>query len=249
MQRRFYLPAEGWAMECPRLDAGQTHHAVEVLRLRPGSRVTVFDGLGREAMAELGDVENGRVAVVLGHETRSPALPCRITLAQAIPKGKTMDLIVQKAVELGAARVAPLISERTIVRLDASEGAQKSARWREIAIEACKQSGQNFLPEILNPSAPAGFLASLNPRALALIGSLQPGARKIKEVIAEYASTNGAAPKEAVILIGPEGDFTPAEVAAARSAGCLPVTLGPIVLRTETAAIYCLSVLAHELFG
>lgn len=230
------------------LDAGEAHHALEVLRLGPGSRITVFDGQGREAMAELGEITHGKARIQIGAETRSAPLPCAITLAQAIPKGKTMDLIIQKAVELGAACIVPLISERTIVRLDAGEGAQKAARWREIAIEACKQSGQNFLPRILEPQPPARFLQTLDPQAFAIIGSLQPGALTIKQAIGEYASSTNRKPTHAVVFIGPEGDFTPAEIAAARSAGCVPVTLGPIVLRSETAAIYCLSVLAHELF-
>lgn len=230
------------------LDASETHHALEVLRLSTGSRITVFDGQGREAMAEIGEIRHHQATIHIGAETRSTPLPCALTLAQAIPKGKTMDLIIQKAVELGAARIVPLISERTIVRLDAGEGSQKAARWREIAIEACKQSGQNFLPQIPDPQPPARFLQTLDPKALALIGSLQPGALTIKQAIGEYAASTGRMPAQAVVLIGPEGDFTPAEIAAARSAGCVPVTLGPIVLRSETAAIYCLSVLAHELF-
>lgn len=248
MSHRFYLPPERWATEPVELDASESHHALHVLRLARGSQVRVFDGCGREALATICETRGGRARLELGQEARRPPLPCQVTLAQAIPKGKTMELIIQKAVELGAAKVAPLISERTIVRLHEKEGRRKAARWRQVAIEACKQCGQNWLPHILEPQVPASFLKTLPPHGLALIGSLQPGARSIKDALAAFLKVRGEPPKNAAILIGPEGDFTPDELQAAISAGCIPVTLGPIVLRTDTAAIYGLSVLAHELF-
>ncbi|MFM8831367.1 MAG: RsmE family RNA methyltransferase, partial [Spartobacteria bacterium] len=161
------------------------------------------------------------------------------------PKGKNMDLIVQKAVELGAARIIPLLSDRTIVQIDADEAGKKREKWSAIALEACKQCGQNHLPEVADPVRPKAFAERLDKGDLHLIASLQPDARPIKTVLAEY----GKVPKRLTIFVGPEGDFTPAEIALAKSHGCQPVTLGPIILRTETAAIYCLSVLAHELFS
>jgi len=161
-----------------------------------------------------------------------------------VPKGKNMDLIVQKAVELGAARIAPLLSDRTVVQLEGNDTDRKRSKWQAVALEACKQCGQNHLPEVSEPLTVRAFLEREEKKGLLLIASLQPDARPIKTVLAEH----GAAPSAATILVGPEGDFTPAEIALAKSHGCLPVTLGPIILRTETAAIYCLSVLAHELF-
>jgi 16S rRNA (uracil1498-N3)-methyltransferase len=156
-----------------------------------------------------------------------------------------MDLIVQKAVELGAARIVPLLSDRTIVQIEASEVAKKREKWTAIALEACKQCGQNYLPEVAAPVSPKTFAEQLDKADLHLIASLQPDARPIKTVLAERAQT----PKRVTIFVGPEGDFTPAEIAMAKSHGCQPVTLGPIILRAETAAIYCLSVLGHELFS
>jgi len=179
----------------------------------------------------------------LVQKTKTQPLPCALTLVQAVPKGKNMDFIIQKAVELGAARIAPLFSDRTVVKLDPADAEKKQAKWREIAIEACKQCGQNRVPEISLPRTPKSFFESGERFDLMLIASLQPDAKRIKQVLAEHPS-----PKTACVLVGPEGDFTPAEVALAKSHGCQPVTLGPIILRTETAALYCLSVLAHELF-
>jgi 16S rRNA (uracil1498-N3)-methyltransferase len=239
---RFHLPPEAW--DSAVLGESESHHCADVLRLSPGDKVAVFDGCGREARAEISSVERGRVSLKLSAPAKTPPPPCRITLAQAVPKGKNMDLIVQKAVELGAARIAPLLSDRTVVQLEGNDTDRKRSKWQAVALEACKQCGQNHLPEVSEPLSVRAFLEREEKKGLLLIASLQPDARPIKTVLAEH----GAAPAAATILVGPEGDFTPAEIALAKSHGCLPVTLGPIILRTETAAIYCLSVLAHELF-
>ena len=158
-----------------------------------------------------------------------------------------MDLIVEKATELGAAAIVPLLSERTVVRADEGEALAKRDKWQRVAIEAAKQCGQNWVPTVGKPQTPKEFFQSGEKFDLLLIASLQPDSRHIKQVLAEA----GAAKKPAsvLILVGPEGDFTPAEVNLAKNAGCRPITLGPIILRSETAAIYCLSVLSHELFS
>ena len=241
---RFYLPPPEWNASSPSLSDSESHHALDVVRLGAGDRITVFDGVGGEASAQITAVEGKRAQLRLLQKATTQPLPCAITLAQAVPKGKNMDFIIQKAVELGAARIAPLLSDRTVVHLDAQELEKKRAKWRETALEACKQCGQNRIPEIALPRTPKAFFESGERFDLQLIASLQPDARKVKTVLAEYP-----APKSACVLVGPEGDFTPAELALAKSHGCQPVTLGPIILRTETAALYCLSVLAHELFN
>lgn len=240
---RFFLPPAAWNAASPILDSAESHHALNVLRLRPGDRLVVFDGQGAEAMARIAAVEEGRVGLTILEKTASRPLRCAFTLAQAVPKGKNMDFIVQKAVELGVSRIAPLLSDRTVVQLDDAEAARKRDRWREVALEACKQCGQNRLPEIDLPRTPRAFLESGERFDLQLIASLQPDARPIKETLAAHPH-----PASLCVLIGPEGDFTPAELGLARGHGFYPITLGPIILRTETAAIYCLSVLSHELF-
>jgi 16S rRNA (uracil1498-N3)-methyltransferase len=227
---RFYLPN----FQQPVLSAEEAHHATHVLRVKDGDTVNVFDGRGHEAQCRVG--EDGKLTIL--QQSSTPALPCLIKLAQAIPK-KNMDLIVQKATELGVASIVPLISERTIVQLD--EGSKKVERWREIALEACKQSGNNWLPEIQSPQKARAFLDVPGNFDLMLIASLQPDSKPLKTVLSNNR------PASVLILIGPEGDFTPAELAAAKSAGCLPLSLGPLVLRAETAALYALSILHHEL--
>jgi 16S rRNA (uracil1498-N3)-methyltransferase len=174
-------------------------------------------------------------------------LRCHITLAQAIPKGKNMDLIVQKAVEIGAAEIAPILSDRTVVRLDEESAASKQAKWQTVAIEAAKQCGQNWLPHVRGPQTMAQFFQQPRRFDLQLIGSLQSDAVHLKKILAEYSAEHSDRPTSVLMLVGPEGDFTPAELSLARSHGSRPITLGPIVLRVETASIYCLSVLSYEL--
>jgi 16S rRNA (uracil1498-N3)-methyltransferase len=246
---RFYIAPEDWNPDSLVLRGPEAHHAGDVLRLQLGGRVVVFNGRGHEITAEIRKVTREEILLRKIHEARVPPLPCRITLAQAIPKGKNMDLIVQKAVEIGAAEIAPLISERTIVHLEAREAAQKQAKWQQVAIEAAKQSGQNWLPTVQTPRKLSDFFANAGLQQLRLIGSLQSDAVHLNTVLADYEQEHHARPANVLMCIGPEGDFTPAELNLARSNGCRPITLGPIILRVETAAIYCLSVLSYELLA
>jgi 16S rRNA (uracil1498-N3)-methyltransferase len=263
---RFYIPPEQWNPDQLSLTGGEAHHARDVLRLKAGDRAVLFNGNGREVTAELGDASSGQLRFQKLTETETQPLNCRITLGQAIPKGKNMDLIVQKAVEIGVADICPLMSQRTVVDLDPEAAAQKQAKWQQVAIEAAKQCGQNWLPTVQTPRTLKDFFASSSGSSVAavsdrrsrareahtfdlqLIGSLQPDAQHLKKVLAQYSTDHGALPRGVLMMVGPEGDFTPAELALAKSHGCLPITLGPIILRVETAAIYCLSVLSYELF-
>src|SRR5205085_2449796 len=244
---RFYLSPEHWDPSALSLRGTEAHHASDVLRMKSGSRLVVFNGRGREVTAEVVDVTRGEVRLRKLHETEAPPLRCRITLAQSIPKGKNMDLIVQKAVEIGASEIAPLLSDRTIVSLRDETALQKQQKWQQIAIEAAKQSGQNWLPHVHPAKKVHDFFAGLALYDLQLIGSLQSDATHLKKVLGEYQAEHGRGPESVLMCIGPEGDFTPAELNLARSHGCRPITLGPIILRVETAAIYCLSILSYEL--
>lgn len=244
---RFYIAPEDWQPDSLCLTDSEAHHCRNVLRLEKGDKVVLFDGRGREITAEIASTESAQIQLRKLHEAQTPRLRCRITLGQAIPKGKNMDLIVQKAVEIGAAEIVPILSDRTIVRLDEESAASKQEKWQTVAIEAAKQCGQNWLPEVKTPQSLAQFFQEHRRFDLQLIGSLQSDAVHLKKILAEYSAEHGDRPANVLMLVGPEGDFTPAELSLARSQGCRPITLGPIVLRVETASIYCLSVLSYEL--
>ncbi len=270
---RFYISPENWNPDALALTGSEAHHARGVLRAKRREKLVLFNGCGREITAEIVDLTDDEIRLRKLHEAETPPLRCRIVLGQAIPKGKNMELIVQKAVEIGAAEIAPIISDRTVVQVDPESAAQKQAKWQQIAIEAAKQCGQNWLPRVHAPRKLANFFDAVEAGAspaeslmsqptsalggplqkdivrfdLRLIGSLQPDARHLKKILADYSSEHPHRPQSVLMLVGPEGDFTPAELALARSRGCRPITLGPIILRVETAAIYCLSVLSYEL--
>src|SRR5213592_3394389 len=245
---RFYIAPETWNSVAPMLSGSEAHHAREVLRMKAGEKLVLFNGQGREITAEIVDLSGAEIRLRKLHEAETPPLQCRIVLGQAIPKGKNMELIVQKAVEIGASEIAPIISDRTIVQLDSESASQKQTKWQQIVIEAAKQCGQNWLPRVHAPKKLAEFFSTSDqPFDLRLIGSLQPDAQQLKKILETYSSEHGDRPRSVLMLVGPEGDFTPAELALARRHGSQPITLGPIILRVETAAMYCLSVLSYEL--
>ena len=234
---RFHLPPDSWQGN-PALTGDEARHLAQVLRMKPGDPVIVFDGHGRRAAAEILSVSRDRVPLKLGEILPSRAPLPAITLAQAIPKGKNMDLIVQKSVELGIAAIQPLVTRYTVVQ----PGDGKSEKWRRNALEACKQCGQDTLPAIAEPLAFDRWIATqADAPGLKLIASLDPGARPLRTVLRENPATAAA-----TLLVGPEGDFSAGETTAALAAGFLPISLGSIVLRVETATLFCLSALRYE---
>ncbi len=244
---RFYLPPPAAAGNCLRLSDAEAHHALHVVRVRIGERVIVMDGAGRELLCEVTGTGRHHVDLALLQSTTLPRLPYRITLIQAIAKARSMDLIIQKATELGAARIVPILSERSVVRPDAEESERVVDKWRTVAIEALKQCGAPWLPEIDAPRSPSDFLDQSPRFSLMLLASLQPGARHPRECLDTARPDPSKPPRDVAVWVGPEGDFTPAELQRIQSAGALPITLGPLVLRSETAAVYCLSFLSYEL--
>ena len=238
---RVYVDAPLAAGTRVTLEGGAASHVTRVLRLRVGEALTLFNGAGGEYAASIEQVHDGRVAVTIGEQRAlERESPLTLTLAQGVSRGERMDLVVQKATELGVSGIVPLFTERSVVRLGAQQAERKLTHWRAIAIAACEQSGRNRLPNVAPPLSLADWLRSgadrdggrllLSPAATARIDALPRSATSV------------------TVLIGPEGGLTNAEQEAAVAAGFLPVRLGPRVLRTETAAIAALALLQRA-FG
>jgi 16S rRNA (uracil1498-N3)-methyltransferase len=183
---------------------------------------------------------------VLERQRHSPPA-WRVTLFQALPKGKLFDAIVQKATELGASRIVPVRTERVVPHFDAARGESRAEHWQAVAIEAMKQCGNPWLPAVEAPATLDEALRLPERGALSLVGALHPEARHPREWFQEFAARERRPPASIGVWIGPEGDFSPEELAALRTAGARPVSLGPRVLRVETAAVSALAVVNYEL--
>lgn len=242
---RFYLPADEWEKTVWELTGDEAHHATKVLRLKEGSTCIVFDGQGRAAEACIkGQPHASSVLLERGPDISEPTSMARITLFQSVPKGSNMDLIIQKAVELGVSHIVPLITDRTIVRLNAKEAKAKQQKWQRVALEACKQCGQNTLPIVEDPQTFAEGIKKKSVDGVHLIASLVDGVKPIRDVL---ESARNSSIKEASLLVGPEGDFTGQETALALESGFTPVTLGNIVLRVETATFFGMAAIRYAL--
>jgi 16S rRNA (uracil1498-N3)-methyltransferase len=260
---RVYAPAAQADAREIRLDGAESHHLVVVNRCRRGDPVIAFDGRGREWECTCLDPAKSEAVLTVQRTRQAPSLP-RITLAQSLPKGATMDEIIRHATELGASRIVPLLTERTQVHLDSDRADRKIEKWRTVAIEAAKQCGNPWVPEITPvrtletllrritaPANVSGSSGNANEQDLRfdlkLVASLHAGTRTLREVLQPYRAHHQESPRTALWLVGPEGDFSPVEMTSIITAGCSPVTLGPLVLRCDTAAVAALSVLGYEL--
>jgi len=240
--KRYYSPS----LDRGFLDAEQSHHCAHVMRQAVGDHFSVFDGHGVEAKARITEVAGNEVKFQVLAKANSPRPVHPVWLAQALTKPKSMDLILEKATELGVSELVPLQSDHSVVQLDDEKAEAKVEKWQKLTIEAAKQCGQNWLPVVQTPIAPKDFVTGIPRNALKLIASLQHEAKPLKGVLREHLPALKAG-SPIIVMIGPEGDFTPAEIGQARSAGFAPVSLGKIILRAETAAFFALSAIAYEL--
>lgn len=219
-----------------RLNAEDAHHAQRVLRMRVGEEANIFCNQRRYA-AQITSLTDGVTLRIL-QELPSTEAALRITLYQGLPKADKMELIVQKAVELGAARVVPVAMSRCVVQLNAKDGAKKQERWQKIAREACKQSGRCVMMPV---DAPISFKELLNrlPEHAASIGPWEDAqGYSLSRFHQDFPDV-----QDIGIVIGPEGGMSAEEVEQMKQAACRPVTLGPRILRTETAGLASISAL------
>lgn len=245
--RRFYLPPEQANRGSLQLDRRESHHALDVLRLRPGDRVEVLDGAGAVISAEVAGQDRHNLALNVLERVVRPPSPCRLTLLQAIPKGKTFEAIIQKATELGAYAIVPLLTERTEVHIDPPDAPAKVTKWRQTAIESIKQCGLPWIPRIESPVRLRAWLEGQAAFDLQIVASLAPGALHPRRLFEDRAQGGLPRPGSIAVWVGPEGDFSSSELDAILKAGAHPITLGPRVLRADTAATCCLAILNYEL--
>lgn len=240
----FFVPPENVADGRFHLGPEESRHLAVVLRRKPGDEVLLFDGADRSFRALLETVAPERVAGrILEASPRRPLLPYRLRLFQGLPKGEKMELILEKMTELGASEIVPVVTERSVARVPADRLAKRMDRWRRIVLAAAKQCGQTDLPEVREPVSFTEALSLLRPGELTLLPWEGEGSRLLRDAV-----RGAGAPALVNLFIGPEGGFSPAEVEAARAKGAVPVSLGPLILRTETAGLMSASAFLYE-FG
>ncbi len=241
MRRLFY---RGKLADTITITGPDAHHLMHVMRAKPGQQVTVVDDMGQAACMEMTDFTAETVTMKLvGLLDADTEPPVNITLAPCLLKADKMELVVQKAVELGATAVAPLRSRNCVVRYDAKKAAQRQQRWQKIADEAAKQCGRTSLIEVAAIADLIPYVQGRSGHTKLLFCYENETQQGIKKTLRE-AAEEGV--KDFVILIGPEGGFTLEEAEAIEQAGGASVTLGPRILRAETAAVAALTVVQYE---
>ncbi len=239
---RFFADAENISGGEARIGGEDVRHISKVLRLSPGDPIAICDGEGHEYAARIVRIEKDVVIASLEEKITCTSEPrCKVTLFQCLPKAGKMELIIQKCVELGIYSVKPVASERCVVRINEREWEQKKKRYQRVAYEAAKQSRRGIIPEIgqLTDFCKADF----SPYDLVLVAYEEERGCTLKSAL------HGAAPKEIALVIGPEGGLDAAEVECLKNIGCVCVSLGERILRTETAGMAALAMILYELEG
>jgi 16S rRNA (uracil1498-N3)-methyltransferase len=237
---RVYVEAELTAGSRVDLPPDTASHLAKVLRARVGDELILFNGDGRECKGTIEAVRGSRVAASVADSRQvDRESPLSVTLIQCVPRGDRMDFIVQKATELGVARIVPVLSQRSVVRLDKAQAESKAIHWRAVGVSACEQCGRNRLPVIEAAQPLLSYLGASAPgTGLRLV--LEPESAPLADAAAHGPAASAPEVVDVQIAIGPEGGFAPDELEAFRVTGFLPVGLGPRILRTETAAIAAL---------
>lgn len=234
---RFFISPDRWG-ESLSLYGEESHHCRRVMRKRVGDVIEVFDGCGHwacGAITALGD----EVVLDLQERGESAKADIQVELAVGIPKGKTFDLIVQKAVELGVNRIQPLMTEQGMVKISEKDAPKKAAKWQRLALEASKQCGQNWLTQVAQPRPFSQWIDRREPADQELIAALTPDSRPLGEVLSQLGKSSEISSIR--VLVGPEGDFSEGEYQVCFDREMTSIGLGQLVLRTETAVIYVLS--------
>ncbi len=215
------------------LDPGEIHHLKNVLRLKRGAPLILFNGKGQEATGTIAHIRRHSVDIRIGSLTHAPPRTLCLTLACAVPKRSKFELIVEKCTELGVDEIIPMITRRTQIRCPQERVHKKLERYHKVAVNAAKQAQRPTVPHIRGVTAFSEVLLNIQKTDQAFLAHLG----EKQKCMSDYFSGKPVPSGRIIFLIGPEGDFTPDEIREASRAGCRPVSLGQTVLRVETAAM------------
>lgn len=230
--------------ETMQIVGGDARHISKVLRMQPGDKLQVVSDDGITALAEVEAIDAEAVTVKCLEKLAELHEPrVKITLAQGLPKGEKMEFIIQKAVELGATSIVPVAMEHSVVRLDAVKAVKKIERWQKIAESAAKQSKRDIIPEVQPLQTVKEMLAN-NNCGTKIIAYECEDRMSLKEALQDAEAKGGIT--DLLLIIGPEGGISPAELEMAREAGAIPVSLGKRILRAETAGLVAMSAIFYE---
>jgi len=235
---RVYLPEGAPASGPLELPPSEAHHLSRVLRARVGDAVTLLDGKGNAWEAVISDVAPRKVQVDVAEQLAPAPPPAPVTLSLALVKGKAFDEVLRHATEIGVRTIQPVLTQRCEVKIVADRAENKLEHWQAVAVEACKQSGNRWLPEIVEPVPLKAAATASGQGVIRLVASLEDASVPLGQVLQRMDAATALE-----VMIGPEGDFTPEEYALLAESGYRPVRLGTHVLRAETAALYALSVI------
>ena len=251
---KFFVPPECIKGNIAIITGDQAHHILDVMRLKKGDRIRAFDGTGKLYEGKILDTWDKKVRLkVESMQETLPVSNLEITLVQALPKKNKMDYIIEKCTELGVDSIIPVQTARTIVKLDREKQTLRKMRWQRIAREAAKQCARTTIPRVANLTSWQNMLSALSGFDLKLTFCLSERTKNIKHVLRGLNKPRSPAAqgrgkvKRIALFIGPEGDFTPEELRQAEDFGCITVSLGENVLKSDTAAVSALAMVNYEL--
>jgi 16S rRNA (uracil1498-N3)-methyltransferase len=247
--QRYFVPAAQMEQHSVVLEGDDARHLAAVMRGKPGDCFIASDGNGRDVLAKIVSVDKNSVQANITEELASQAeMTWKVTVAQSLPKGDKLEIVIQKGTEAGAIAFQPFLSQRTIVQYDERKETKRLERWRKIAKEAAEQSHRSVIPEIKTVSSWKSLLNQFQKYDLILFCYEEEGRSGggLRDLLTTFRLQLPQVTPRVLIVIGPEGGFTPQEAEAAAESGAHLIGLGRRILRTETAALYALACLAYE---
>ncbi|TFE31658.1 16S rRNA (uracil(1498)-N(3))-methyltransferase [Cohnella luojiensis] len=247
--QRYFVPEAQMGQLSVMLEGEDARHVAAVMRSKPGDRFIACDGNGRDVLAKIVSVEKDKIQAEIIEELVSQAeMAWKVTVAQSLPKGDKLEIVIQKGTEAGATVFQPFLSQRTVVQYDERKEAKRIDRWRKIAKEAAEQSHRSVIPQINTVASWKSLIKMFAEFDLVLFCYEEEGRTGVglRDVLSNMISTHTTAAPRVMIVIGPEGGFTPQEADEAAVSGAKLIGLGKRILRTETAALYALACLAYE---